>query len=163
MASESPRESERARTGGAVRGRLLRLSIVAPGLLMAGSLVGLAAYCHRLLTDAAAGQVPTIGGFGFWTAVVGFFAACVGAILWQCVQLAIRVSGPEHRLCRALQRIRSHDVGFRVNLRRGDLLKGLAHECNDLLDWLNRNPPAGARTGGDVVEVEAGDAERSDS
>lgn len=137
--------------------------MVAPGLLMAASLVGLAAYCHALLAEAVAGQATTVGGFGFWVAVGGFFAACVGAIVWQCLRLAGRVAGPEYRLRRALQRIRAHDVAFRVTLRRGDLLTGLARECNELLDWLNQNPPVGTRVGGDVVDVESIDSERSGS
>ena len=69
------------------------------------------------------------------------------------LRLAGRVAGPEYRLRRALQRIRTGDLGFRVNLRRGDLLAGLAQECNELLDWLNANPPRGAHTGTDIVEV----------
>lgn len=125
---------------------------------MAISLVLLALYCHGLLDSAAAGKVPEIGGLAFWLTIGGFFVACAGSVVWQCVRLATRVAGPEYRLRRALRRIRSHDVGFRVNLRRGDLLGGLARECNELLDWLNENPPAGARTGGDVVDVEVGRA-----
>lgn len=159
MASGFSRRSDSVRTA-QVRGVLLRLSVCLPGVVMAGSLVLLASYCHGLLDAASAGEVPQVGGAGFWFTVGGFFAACAGAIVWQCVRLATRVAGPEYRLRRALQRIRSHDVGFRVNLRRGDLLGGLARECNELLDWLNENPPPGARTGGDVVDVEGPRASR---
>jgi hypothetical protein len=152
--------------GAAVRGGLMRFSLVLPGILMAASLCVLAVYCQSLLSAAAAGRPVVIGGLAFWAAFGTFFAACVGAIALHCVRLATRVAGPEYRLRRALQRIRAHDVGFRVSLRRGDLLTGLARECNELLDWLNRNPPSGMRTGGDVVEVgdlasEAATTERS--
>lgn len=163
MASATARTDQPGQGRAAVRGRLLRLSLFAPGLVMAASLVGLTLYCHGLLDEAAAGRQPQVGGFGFWAGVVGFLVACVGAIAWQCVHLAIRVAGPEYRLRHAMQRIRTRDVGFRVSLRRGDLLTGLARECNELLDWLNENPPAGVRTGGDVVDVEAVDEERSRS
>lgn len=141
------------------------LALAFPGVLMAASLLLLVGYCHGLLDDAAAGRAICVGGPAFWIAVGGFFAACLAAIVLHCVRLATRVAGPEYRLCRALQRIRGHDVGFRVSLRRGDLLSGLAKECNELLDWLNQNPPAGARTGGDVVEVDADPAvaERSEA
>ena len=148
-----------------VRGRLLHLSPVLPGLVLAVSLGLLVGYCHDLLDDAAAGRAIHIGGPAFWVAVGGFFGACLAAIVLHCVRLVARVAGPEYRLCRALQRIRGHDVGFRVSLRRGDLLSGLAKECNELLDWLNQNPPSGVHTGGDVVEVEAepASAERGDA
>jgi hypothetical protein len=164
MASESePTKQSPAVLSAAVRGRLLRFSMVVPGVLMAASLGGLALYCHAVLTAAADGREPPIGGASFWLAVVAFFAAAAGAIVLQCVRLASRVAGPEYRLRRAMQRIRGHDVGFRVSLRRGDLLSGLARECNDLLDWLNENPPEGVRTGGDVVEIEAEREERADA
>jgi hypothetical protein len=32
-------------------------------------------------------------------------------------------------------------------------LTGLARDCNELLDWLNQNPPSGAHTGNDVHEL----------
>ncbi len=160
MAPASARSKEAGRSQAAVRGPLLRIAVCLPGLVMAGSLVSLAYYCHALLAGAAEGRAIAVGGIGFWFAVGGFFVACLAAVLLHCVRLAARVAGPEYRLRRALQRIRTNDLGFRVALRRGDLLGGLARECNDLLDWLNANPPAGARTGGDVVEVEADTASR---
>jgi hypothetical protein len=46
-------------------------------------------------------------------------------------------------------------------LRRGDLLTGLAEECNALLDWLNENPPRGVATGSDVVQVAVSRSVRS--
>ena len=57
-----------------------------------------------------------------------------------------------------MQRIRAGDVGFRVALRRGEPLGALVHECNDLLEWLNRNPPPGSRLDADVFELEEGEA-----
>lgn len=53
-----------------------------------------------------------------------------------------------------MQRVRQGDIAHRVHLRRDDELSQLAAEFNTLLDWLNENPPAGVRTGGDVVEME---------
>ncbi len=136
-----------------MKGRLLRLAVLVPGLAMIASLVGLACYCRSLLQDAVAGRAAVVGGVGFWCAMGCFLAACGGVIVLQSVRLALRVAGPEYRLRRVLQRIRTNDVGFRVTLRRGDLLTGLAGECNELLDWLSVHPPVGARTGSDVVEV----------
>jgi hypothetical protein len=161
MASGTERLGEGAHGAVRIRGALLRLSLVLPGVVMAASLVGLALHTHSLLADAAAGRPANAGGFGGWLAVGAFFGACVAAVVVQCVRMAARVAGPEHRLVRALRRIREDDVGFRVSLRRGDLLTGLARETNELLDWLNQHPPAGSRTGGDVVEVAAIEPERS--
>ncbi len=155
MAATGSRTSERQPASASVRGRLLRLAVVVPGVAMAVSLVTLALYCRSLLAEAAAGRSVVVGEAGFWFVVGGFLVACACVVTLQSVRLAKRVSGPEYRLRRALQRIRSGDVGFRIALRRGDLLGGLARECNDLLDWLNENPPRGARTGSDIVEVAA--------
>lgn len=140
--------------------RLLRLASLLPALVMCTGFAVLAHYCHTLLVDAAAGRPVVVGAAGFWFAIVGFFAACVVVVVMQSVRIAHRVGGPEWRLRRAMQRIRGGDLAFRVSLRRGDLLTGLAHECNELLDWLNRNPPAGTATGSDVVELERGRAPR---
>ena len=138
-----------------LHGRLLRLSVVGPAVAMSAGLAALVLYCRALLQDAAAGREVVVGEGGFWFSIGGFLVASVAVFLLQVMRLASRVAGPEHRLQRTLQRIRSGDLDFRITLRRGDLLTGLAQECNELIDWLSRNPPAGARTGGDIVEIEA--------
>jgi hypothetical protein len=153
MGSTAARDRQHAR-GARVHGRLLRLSLTLPGAIMAVSLLSLVAWSHSLLTAAAAGRGGDPAGVGFWLAVGGFFAASAAVVVVQSVRLARRVAGPELRLRRALQRIRSHDIGFRVTLRRGDLLSDLARECNEVLEWLNANPPAGVRMGSDVVVLD---------
>jgi hypothetical protein len=142
---------------------LRRLALLLPAVIMCVGFGALALYCHRLLEGAAAGRPVRTGDAGFWLAIVGFFIACIAVVLLQSLRLAQRVAGPEWRLRRSLRRIRAGDLGFRIALRRGDLLNGMAHECNELLDWLNANPPAGGRTGSDVVEVgaDAGDEVRA--
>ncbi len=62
--------------------------------------------------------------------------------------------GPSHRLIDAMQRVREGDIGFRVHLRKGDMLMDVANEFNHLLDWLNANPPGDVKVGSDVVDVE---------
>jgi hypothetical protein len=136
-----------------VRGRLLRIATLVPAAALMVGLAGLAIYCRSLLSVAARGEEITIGATGFWLVVGGFLLTCGAVVLVQSVRLAARVAGPEYRLRRALQRIRSGDVAFRVTLRRGDLLGGIAQDCNSLLDWLNANPPTGVQTGSDVVEL----------
>lgn len=77
----------------------------------------------------------------------------------EVLREAGRYGAPEHTLRLAMQRIRAGDIGFRVGLRRGDPLTGLARECNELLEWLNVNRPPGVRGGGDIVEVGNDDEE----
>jgi hypothetical protein len=153
MVSAAARVHHQQKVAG-VRGRLLRLSLALPGAVMAASLLALVGWCHSLLAAASAGRAADPTGVGFWLAVGGFFAASAAVVVLQSVRLARRVAGPELRLRRALQRIRARDVGFRVTLRRGDLLADLARECNEVLEWLNANPPPGVRTGSDVVGLD---------
>lgn len=136
-----------------------RLWLDLPVWLLLGGVVSLAWYLHGVLDVAAAGELPAARGPGLWIAVAAFLVTVVAVVLAQGLRMAERVAGPEHRLRAALQRIRSGDVGFRVALRRGDPLQELARECNELLDWLNHNPPAGARTGTDIVDVDAEELE----
>ena len=135
-------------------GRLARLALVAPIVLMVSAVAVLTLYCRSLLLEAVAGQPVTVGSVPLVLVAGGFLLASASVVLLQSMRIAARVAGPELRLARAMQRIRRGDVSFRVHLRRGDLLSGLARECNLLLDWLNENPPHGARTGGDIVHVE---------
>lgn len=139
---------------GSIRGQLGRLAFGLPILSMVGAILLLTVYCRSLLLEAAAGKPVAIGGVPLALVAGGFLFASASVVLLQSMRVAARVAGPELRLVRAMQRIREGDISFRVNLRRGDLLTDLARECNDLLDWLNANPPRGARTGGDIVEVE---------
>lgn len=123
-----------------LRGRLLRLAVAMPTVAMFVSVVALVAYCRSLLNDAAAGREVVVGEAGFWLSVGGFLLTSVVVFVFQVVRMASRVAGPELRLRRSLQRIRAGDLGFRVELRRGDLLCGLAEECNLLVDWLAKRP-----------------------
>ena len=51
--------------------------------------------------------------------------------------------------------MRAGDLAVRVHMQRGDYLSEIAFEFNKVLDWLNENPPEGARTGSDVVDMYA--------
>jgi methyl-accepting chemotaxis protein len=90
---------------------------------------------------------------GLLIAAAVFVLASGMLVLVQSLRLANRVAGPEYRLIEVLRRIRSGDLTVRAHLRRADLLHDLAGECNELLEWLNANPPRGAVTGGDVIEI----------
>lgn len=89
---------------------------------------------------------------------VALVVATLAALLLEVANASRRFRTPERQVRRAMQRIRAGDVGFRVALRRGEPLGALVHECNDLLEWLNRNPPPGSRLDADVFELEEGEA-----
>jgi hypothetical protein len=133
---------------GGPRSRLARWR---PFAVMIAAISGLTVLCQHLLNraaDSSRDMTPAI------LAVAGGFLLISGAVVMvQAMKVARRVAGPEHCLRQAMRRIRNGDLAFRVHLRKGDLLVELAEECNELLDWLNHNPPAGAVTGSDVVEV----------
>ncbi|MCB9886250.1 MAG: hypothetical protein H6838_12205 [Planctomycetes bacterium] len=133
--------------------RLVRMALALPLLLLLLAVVALTMFCGELLERAATGQPAELGLGAIYLLAGTFLFASAVMVAVQSLRVAARVSGPEHRLRLAMQRIRSGDVGFRVNLRRGDLLGELAQECNALLDWLNQNPPGAVRTGGDLVEL----------
>lgn len=132
--------------------RALRRAMVAAfgGILVVTG--GTAYFCHSLLRDATAGE-PVAATWLFFPLAVLLVTGSLVVAVFQTVHAANRVAGPEQRLMQSMQRIRRGDLAFRVHLRNGDLLAPLARECNELLDWLNRNPPAGATVGSDVVAV----------
>lgn len=130
-----------------------------PIVVMSGSLLLLAGQCRTLLDRAAAGEPLGAAGMGVWGAVVAFLVSVALVVGSEVVGLAGRLHGPELRLRWALQRIRRGDLAFRVSLRRGDALRALADECNELLEYLNANPPAGASIGSDIVDVQVDDEE----
>ena len=134
-------------------GRIFWLALGLPMIGLLVVVVALTFYCHGLLQAAAEGRVATIGEVPVFLVASAFLFASVVIVAIQALRVAGRIAGPEYRLRKALQRIAAGDVAFRVDLRRGDLLTGLARDCNALLDWLNRNPPSGARTGNDVHEL----------
>lgn len=136
-----------------LRGRLLRLAVAMPTVAMFVSVVALVVYCRALLQDAAAGREVVVGEAGFWLSVGGFLLTSLVVFVFQVARMAARVAGPEFRLRRSLQRIRSGDLGFRVELRRGDLLGGLAEECNLLVEWLARQSHAAQPERREAAEV----------
>jgi hypothetical protein len=133
---------------------------------MAGSLLFLGAavwaltwWCSAALDAATADGSAHAAAVPLHVAAACFLLAAGAVVLAQSSVLARRLAGPEYRVIQSLRRMRSGDLTFRLSLRRSDLLRDVADECNAVLDWLNANPPAGSRTGTDVVEVETVESE----
>jgi hypothetical protein len=131
-------------------GRLAVVPVVGLGL----AVVALTGWCRQELGAAAAGAGGARSELLLYVCASTFLLAIGAAGLLLAARLARRVAGPEYRLIEAMRRMRSGDISFRVHLRRGDPLTRLADECNELLEWLNRNPPRGTSTGTDLVDVE---------
>ena len=146
------RTGDRRRGGpaGVARTRWAAPVLCALGAVAAGAFVyAWSALAHA--DDPAAGQPSSMPIQVLAAAMVAL--AC-GVVVTVGLGAADRVAGPEHRLVQSLRRMRSGDLSFRVSLRAGDLLGDLATECNAVLDWLNENPPQGARTGSDLLDVD---------
>lgn len=128
-------------------------ALLLPALVIVITSLVLTDYCRQLLTDVTHSAPEALDGFTLSFVLGGFVLASAALVMVQASRIASRVEGPERRLIQALRRMREGDLSFRVHLRRGDPLAGVARECNELLDWLNANPPPGARVGGDIVDV----------
>ncbi|MCB9879854.1 MAG: hypothetical protein H6835_19860 [Planctomycetes bacterium] len=105
------------------------------------------------------GRGGAVNDSGLLLAAAALLCSLLLVVTVEVLREAGRYRAPEQTLRLAMQRIRAGDVGFRVGLRRGDPLTGLARECNELLEWLNVNRPPGVRGGGDIVEVAVDDEE----
>ena len=162
--SPQPQDHHRRRNilpDGVASGRLVRLAIATPLACLLLAVVALVLYCSSLLHDAAVGRPVVIGDAPLSLFVVGFLVASAAVVVVQSLRVAARVAGPEYRLCQTLQRIRRGEVGFRVRLRSGDLLTGLAAECNELLDWLERERSQVSALRADAAEPLAAEAQQS--
>lgn len=122
-------------------------------LVAVGTVLSTAAAWSALL-GAAASSASTHSTIPIYIAGGTIVLLACLVVVVHATRTAHRIAGPEYRLVQSLRRLRQGDLSFRIGLRRGDLLAGLADECNQVIEWLNQNPPSGSRTGTDLVEVE---------
>jgi hypothetical protein len=143
----------------------MRWSFVVIGVPAVALLVGQPRLVALLSRSAAVRGRPAravvFGGFGFVVVDRRVPGRLVGSSSWcRCVRLTHLVEGPEHRLQQSLRRIRGGDLSFRVSLRRVAIScrvwRTSATSCSS---GSTECPPAGARTGGDVVDVAEQDEE----
>ena len=129
-------------------------STLVPELLIVASTLILVWFFRQLLAEAQRSDIELATLVPLFLAIVGLAMAAGILALGQASRSAKRLSGPSQRLILAMQRTRRGDLAHRVHLRHGVELKAVAAEFNRLLDWLNANPPEGAKTGSDLVEVD---------
>lgn len=125
-----------------------------PELLIVASTLVIIWFFRRLLADAQHSDIELATLFPLFLAIVGLAVAAGLLVVSQASRSARRLTGPAQRLILAMQRTKRGDLAHRVHLRHGDELKNVAAEFNRLLDWLNANPPAGAKVGHDLIEVD---------
>jgi hypothetical protein len=86
--------------------------------------------------------------------VIAFELVAAVFLMINSLKISHRVAGPSYRICKSLERIRSGDLAFAVNLRKGDHLGEIRDELNKLLDWLNDLAPPGCVTRAQAAQRE---------
>ena len=124
---------------------ILKISLF-PTLALAATTILLAVFCQKLTDEALLADIELPSLVPLLITVMGFVLVSVMFLLYNALKISHRIAGPIYRICKCIQRIRSGDVGFEITLRDGDHLEEVRDELNQLLDWLNDNPPAGVRT-----------------
>lgn len=145
---------ERRRGGKGVGASRPRGNAFALGLVATATVLSCAA-AWSTFASAAASPAATSSALSIYVAAGSVMILACLVVVVHATRTAHHVAGPEYRLAQSLRRLRGGDLSFRISLRRGDLLTGLAAECNELIEWLNQNPPSGTRVGNDVVDLEA--------
>ncbi|MFT4841100.1 MAG: hypothetical protein ACJA0V_002314 [Planctomycetota bacterium] len=134
---------------------LLRISVL---VAMCIAATWFAIECVSHLRGLTSGAMPTVDRLVVSASIM--VASIVIVLLAEVANFTRRFHRPEQQVRAAMQRIRAGDVGFRVALRRGEPLSRLLHECNGMLEWLNRNPPCGVRIDADVFDIESDDEDQ---
>lgn len=134
--------------------RIILAVALVPTIGLTFSAVIVAVFCRRLLGEASLAEADLPSLVPLFLSVLGFVIVSGLVVLHQALRFSHRIAGPTYRINESIKRVRSGDVGFRINLRKGDYLGEIADEMNLLLDWLNENPPEGVTTGSDVVKVD---------
>lgn len=117
-----------------------------PALALAVIAIFTAVYCTRLMDEAMAADSDMPNLMPLFYLVISFELLAGIFLLGNSLKVSHKVAGPAYRICKSLERMRSGDLAFSVNLRKGDHLVEIKDELNKLLDWLNDNPPAGCVT-----------------
>lgn len=129
-----------------MQGRLVLNMALLPAIALAGIATFTGIYCSRLMDQAIAMDSELPGLMPLFYLVIAFELLAAIFLMVNSLKISHKVAGPAYRICKSIERIRSGDLTFTLQLRRGDHLTEIKDELNKLLDWLNENPPAGSVT-----------------
>lgn len=129
-----------------LQGRMILGMALTPSLALAAIAVLTAVWCTRTMENAALEEAELPNLTPVFYVVVAFELVAAVYLMVNSLKISHRVAGPAYRICKSLERIRSGDLAFTVNLRKGDHLTEIRDQLNLLLDWLNENPPKGCTT-----------------
>ena len=121
---------------------ILKISLF-PTLALAATTILLAVFCQKLTDEALLADIELPSLVPLLITVMGFVLVSVMFLLYNALKISHRIAGPIYRICKCIQRIRGGDIGFEITLRDGDHLEEVRDELNQLLTWLNENPPEG--------------------
>jgi hypothetical protein len=129
-----------------LQGKMILGMALTPSLALAAIAVLTAVWCTRTMENAALEEAELPNLTPIFYVVVAFELVAAVYLMVNSLKISHRVAGPAYRICKSLERIRSGDLAFTVNLRKGDHLTEVRDQLNLLLDWLNENPPKGCTT-----------------
>jgi hypothetical protein len=129
-----------------LQGRMILGMALTPSLALAAIAVLTAVWCTRTMEAAALEEAELPNLTPVFYVVVAFELVAAIYLMVNSLKISHRVAGPAYRICKSLERIRTGDLAFTVNLRKGDHLTEIRDQLNLLLDWLNENPPKGCTT-----------------
>ncbi len=139
----------------AMQGRIVFRMAAVPAAVLAGIAVFTGVYCADVLQEARAldEELPDLMPLIWLVMAFELVAACL--LVMHALRLSHTIAGPAYRIAKSLQRIRTGDFAFRVQLRKGDHLTELRDEMNLLLDWLQQNPQHAPATGAAPTAAES--------
>ena len=129
-----------------LQGRLITNMALLPSIALAGIAVFTGFYVKGMMTEAIAtdSELPNLMPLFYLVIIFELMAAVF--LMVNSLKISHKVAGPAYRICKSLEQMRSGDISLTVKLRQGDHLGEIRDELNLLLDYLNENPPKGART-----------------
>ena len=141
----SPRQERRKTTkvNPLLQGQLVRSITTVPCLCLGAISMGVIYFTSRLAGEATRSDAVLPSLVPLMYAVIAFVLLAAVFIIARAQRTAFHVAGPIYRFSETFKRIRSGDVGFRIALRKGDVLGGLKDEINETLEWLEAHPPQG--------------------
>ncbi len=136
-----------------VQRRIVLSVALLPTLSLTVATLIVAVFCRRLLGEAMQTDAHLPSLVPLFVSMLGFVVVSAAIVLHHALRFSHRIAGPSYRLIKSMERLRSGDVSFRVHLRNGDHLGEVADAFNQVLDWLERDPPPSVGQAMDVVEA----------